>query len=87
MDRTTKYAKMVTAGETPAGKLVKLACRRHLDDLKQSKNKSFPYYFDKETAEVRLAFYGLCCHYKGDMAATFSASALLIVRSRSVISL
>lgn len=68
MDRTTKYAKMVTAGETPAGKLVKLACRRHLDDLKQSKNKSFPYYFDKETAEVRLAFYGLCCHYKGDMA-------------------
>lgn len=68
MDRTTKYAKMVTAGEVVAGKYVRLACKRHLDDLKMSKNKSFPYYFDKETAEIRLEFYKLCCQYKGDQA-------------------
>ena len=32
MDSTTKYAKLVLAGEIVAGKLVKLACKRHLDD-------------------------------------------------------
>ena len=68
MDRTTKYAKMVMAGEIVAGKYVRLACKRHLDDLKKSKNKSFPYYFDKETAEVRFDFYKLCRHYKGEFA-------------------
>lgn len=68
MDSTTKYAKMVLAGEIVAGKLVKLACKRHLDDLKQEKNKSFPYYFDKNTAQIRLDFYNLCHHYKGDCA-------------------
>ena len=41
MGSTTKYAKMIVAGEIPAGKYVRLACKRHLDDLKQSKNKSF----------------------------------------------
>lgn len=68
MDRTTKYAKMVLAGEIKAGKPVRLAAQRHLDDLKKSKNKSFPYYFDKETAEIRLDFYNLCRQYKGDSA-------------------
>lgn len=68
MDSTTKYAKMVLAGEITAGKLVKLACKRHLDDLKKEKNKSFPYYFDRKTAQIRLDFYGLCHHYKGDCA-------------------
>lgn len=68
MDRTTKYAKMVLAGEIKAGRPVRLAAQRHLDDLKKSKNKSFPYYFDKETAEIRLDFYNLCRQYKGDSA-------------------
>ena len=68
MDRTTKYAKMVTAGEIVAGRYVILACKKHLQDLKRQKNKSFPYYFDVQTAEVRLDFYELCCHYKGDHA-------------------
>ena len=31
---------MVMAGEIVAGKYVRLACKRHLDDLKESKNKS-----------------------------------------------
>ncbi|MBQ3573548.1 MAG: hypothetical protein IJA16_02995, partial [Clostridia bacterium] len=68
MDLTTKYAKMVLADEIPAGKLVKLSCERHLTDLKLSKNKSFPYYFDAKTAEIRFEFYKLCRHYKGEFA-------------------
>lgn len=68
MDLTTKYAKMVLADEIPAGKLVKLACERHLTDLKLSKNKSFPYYFDAAAAEIRFEFYKLCRHYKGEFA-------------------
>ena len=68
MDRTTKYAKMVLAGEILTGKLVKLACKRHLEDLKKSKNKSYPYYFDVEAANLRLDFYQFCHHYKGDCA-------------------
>lgn len=68
MDRATKYAKMILAGEIGAGRPVKLACQRHLNDLKRAKNKSYPYYYDAKTAEIRLEFYNLCHHYKGDCA-------------------
>ena len=68
VDRATKYAKMVIAGEIGAGRLVRLACKRHLDDLKKSARKNYPYYYDKESAEIRLEFYRLCHHYKGDCA-------------------
>lgn len=68
LDRTTKYAKMVLAGEIIAGKLVRLACKRHLDDLRKSARKSYPYKFDIELANLRIDFYGMCRHYKGDFA-------------------
>lgn len=68
LDKTTKYAKMVLAGEIVAGKLVRLACKRHIDDLKKSKRKNYPYKFDIGLATLRLEFYNLCRHYKGDVA-------------------
>ena len=68
LDKTTKYAKMVLAGEIVAGKLVRLACKRHIDDLKKSKRKDYPYKFDVGLATLRLEFYNLCRHYKGDVA-------------------
>ena len=67
-DRTTKYAKMVLSGEIGAGKLVRLACKRHLDDLKKSRRKDYPYEFNTEFANLRIDFYNLCRHYKGDKA-------------------
>lgn len=67
-DRVTKYAKLVTGGEIVAGKYVKLACERHLRDMKASKRKNYPYYFDLEAANIRIDFYGLCRHYKGSVA-------------------
>ena len=59
---------MVLAGEIVAGRLVKLACKRHINDIKKSKRKNYPYKFDAELAETRLDFYKLCRHYKGDFA-------------------
>lgn len=68
LDRTTKYAKMVLANKIVAGKYVQLACKRHLDDLKKSVRKDYPYKFDKDLANLRLDFYNMCCHYKGEVA-------------------
>lgn len=39
IDKTTQYAKLVSAGRITAGKLVRLACMRHLDDLKRANAK------------------------------------------------
>lgn len=50
-DRVTAYARRVVAGEVVCGKLHKLACQRHLSDLKRQRTKSFPYYWDAEAAQ------------------------------------
>jgi phage terminase large subunit-like protein len=47
---------------------VKLACQRHLKDLKQSKDPSFPYRLDEEKAEAVCAFAELMPHVKGPKA-------------------
>lgn len=41
----TKWARDVVAGRIIQGKWARLACKRHLDDLKR-KGKDWPYYFD-----------------------------------------
>ncbi len=53
MDRTTEYAKKVVAGKKIAGRKEYLACKRHLEDLK---NKKFEYKFDVEEAEFAIDF-------------------------------
>ena len=50
-DRATQYARDVLAGRTTAGKLVKAACKRHLDDIEKSKAASYRYYFSTEESE------------------------------------
>ena len=45
------YARQVIAGKIPACKWIKLACQRHLDEVKLSKAADFPYYFDPAKAE------------------------------------
>lgn len=68
IDRTTKYAKEVLAGNIVTGRLVKLACQRHLEDIKRSKTKAFPYRFNVEKAERSLDFFKLLKHSKGEFA-------------------
>lgn len=63
-----RWAKQVVSGKIPACKWVRLACKRHLDDLIKSKNKDFPYKFEPKLAEKKIAFIELLPHTKGEWA-------------------
>lgn len=62
------YAKGVVSGKIVACKWVKLACRKHLDELRASKKKEFPYYFDTDAANKVCGFLSLMPHTKGKWA-------------------
>jgi phage terminase large subunit-like protein len=49
-DKVTKYATAVVNGEVKCGQLHRLACLRHLNDLKKQRTKEFPYYWDASAA-------------------------------------
>ena len=49
-DKVTKYATAVVNGEVLCGQLHRLACQRHLNDLKKQRTKAFPYYWDAKAA-------------------------------------
>ncbi len=49
-DKVTQYAKSVVSGKVACGQLHRLACQRHLDDLKKQRTKDFPYYWDVNAA-------------------------------------
>lgn len=55
IDRTTKYAKDVLAGRIVAGEFVRLACRRHVDDLKCGPDRGLRW--DNELAENVIDFF------------------------------
>lgn len=55
-DRTTQYALDVVSGKIVTGKLVKLACQRHIDDIERSKMVPYNYYFDVEKANEIIEF-------------------------------
>lgn len=56
LDPVTAYAKDVQSGKILAGELMKLATKRHLDDLKRQKTPDFPYYFDEKILKGFLMF-------------------------------
>jgi phage terminase large subunit-like protein len=60
-----RYAKDVVSGKIVACKWVKLACQRHLNDLKAEKTKDFLFKFDAEAAEKVCNFLELLPHTKG----------------------
>ncbi len=45
-DAGDRYARAVISGDISTCKLVQLACKRHLDDLKESKKKAYPFRYD-----------------------------------------
>ena len=60
----TAYAKEITAGVTPANKWVRLACKRHLQDLKTGKKRGL--YFDEAAADHAISFFPeFLCFYEG----------------------
>ncbi len=63
-----QYARDILSGKILAGKYIKLACQRHLDDLKNSVNdKNYPYRFDRDLAERACCFVQLLPHSSGDL--------------------
>lgn len=58
-DQVTEYAKQIVDGKIIANKKVIQACQRHLNDLRRSKQKKYPYYFDVEKSEAVIRFASL----------------------------
>ena len=66
--RATAYARAVVDGEVSACLFLKLACRRHLDDLEASESEAFPYRFDETAVEHVCQFVEYQPHVKGKWA-------------------
>jgi len=61
----TKYAKKVLSGKIIAGKWVKLACKRHIKDLKRK-----DIWFDEAAADRVIRVCSFLKHSKGEWAGT-----------------
>lgn len=68
-ERARLYAQQVLAGEIVAGRWVRAACQRHLDDLARADaDPAWPYRFDAERAARPCSFLELLPHVEGDWA-------------------
>lgn len=68
VDAANKWARSVISGKVPACKWVKLSCERHINDLKNSKKRDYPYKFEPKLAEKKILFVELLPHTKGEWA-------------------
>lgn len=64
-----RYARDIVAKKIPAGKSVRLACKRHLDELKLIKKRDFPFRFDTDKASRPCKFIERMPHTKGKWGA------------------
>ena len=62
-DPTTEYAQKIVDGEIASCRYVKLACQRHLNDLKRD---DWDYVFKPELADRFFRFCKYLRHYKGE---------------------
>lgn len=65
MHQTTRYALDVVEGRRVAGCSEVYACKRHLMDLEQSRDESYPWMFDEEKADKIFAWFRYCKHVEG----------------------
>lgn len=65
-DPVTSYAAAVLAGQFVTGRLVRLACQRHVTDLDTGVSRSL--WFDPFEAQAAIDFWGVCPHLKGKQA-------------------
>jgi phage terminase large subunit-like protein len=66
-DPVTQYARDVVSGKIPSGKLQRLACERHLNDLKRFTGKTAPYYWDLDWCLDKLKFFPQLIHWRGEL--------------------
>jgi len=62
------YVEGISNGKIIACKWVKLAVKRHLRDIKSSKNKTWPYEYDEEKGDRACRFMEMLPHVKGEWA-------------------
>lgn len=67
--RAAWYVRNVLSGKIPAGQWVRLAAKRHKEDLAASKRKDFPYRFDAAKGALACEFIEMLPHTKGKWAA------------------
>lgn len=67
-ERIRLYAEEVVSGTIAACKWVRLACKRHLDDLERSLDPGYPYEFDAKAANKICKVAELMPHVKGEWA-------------------
>lgn len=60
---THRYAQEVVDGLRCVGRLEKLACQRHLNDLKRQGTPEFPYVFDESRADRIFDWFEKCCYH------------------------
>lgn len=68
VNAAAKYARDVVSGRIVACAYVQQACQRHLDDLARSKDKNYPYRFNKDKGEKACRFIQRLVHTKGEWA-------------------
>lgn len=64
VDPATAYATDVVSGRVVTGRLVRLACQRHLDDLAKPRGMRW----DAPEAQRAIDFFGHLTHHKGEWA-------------------
>jgi len=62
------YARGIVRKNIPAGKSIRLQCKRFLDELKASKKADFPHRFDRDKAARACRFIEKLPHSKGTWA-------------------
>lgn len=68
VDAAEDYARGVLAGSVPAGKWVKAAAKRFVEELDAQLRPDFPYYFSDDEGERVCAFIEQLSHVKGKWA-------------------
>lgn len=61
-----QFIEDVTTGKQLSNEYVKLAIKRHLNDLESAKTAKYPYYFDAEAADRVIVFIKMLRHTDGE---------------------
>lgn len=73
---SVEYAQSVVTGKIVAGKYVRLACKRFLNDLQYGEARGI--YFDAEAADHAVRFFGFLRHTKGVWARKVETSGFVL---------
>lgn len=68
VNAANQYARDVVRGKINACNFVIQACQRHIDNMSAMRDRSFPWRFNKDSAEKAARFIQLLPHTKGEWA-------------------